>query len=150
VLRTVLVAAGLIAVGTSATASAHNRAAARAAHTISGNDNATLHYVPPTRGSTLLEEGHASGTIPGHVRAYLRVEATFSGTFTIFTPNGSLTGRGSAQPHGSGAVESFAGTFVIAGGTGRYAHAHGGGRLYGTFKRKNYEVVLQPRGVIHY
>lgn len=130
-------------------ATASQPARARAAHTISGNDNATLHFVR-ARGSTLYEEGQATGSIPGHVKATLRVEATFSGTFTISTNNGSFTGRGTAKPHGAGAVESFSGTFVITGGTGRFAHAHGHGMLYGTFKHKNYEVILQPRGTIQY
>jgi hypothetical protein len=133
-----------------ATSALANGVRGRAAHTISGNDNATLHYVPPARGSTLLEEGQATGSIPGHVRAYLRVEATFSGTFTISTRHGSITGHGTANPHGAGPVESFSGTFVITGGTGRYAQARGRGKLYGSYKRMNYEVELQPRGTIHY
>jgi hypothetical protein len=144
-----LVAVILLAAGTAGSAWARDLSA-HAARTVSGNDNATLHYVPPPHGSTLLEEGTATGSLPGHVRAYLRIEATFSGRFTITTRNGSLTGHGTATPHSSGPVESFAGTFVVTGGTGRYAHAHGHGGLYGTFRRSNYEVVLQPRGTIHY
>ena len=139
----------LIATLAAAPALAASHARARAARTISGDDNATLHFVR-ARGSTLYEEGQATGSIPGHVRATLRVEATFSGTFTISTRNGSFTGSGTAKPHGAGAVESFSGTFTITGGTGRYAHARGHGELYGTFRHRNYEVVLQPRGTIHY
>jgi hypothetical protein len=145
-----LCAASLIAIGLAGAAAARGGARARAAHTISGNDNATLHFVPPAHGSTLLEEGQATGSIPGHVRAYLRIEATFTGRFTISTHNGSLSGRGTARPHSAGPVESFSGTFVITGGTGRYRHARGHGGLYGTFRHANYEVVLQPRGTIHY
>jgi hypothetical protein len=145
-----LVAVALVAAGFPGVAGARVRARALAAHTISGNDNATLHWVPPARGATLLEEGQASGPIPGHVRAHLRVEAAFSGTFTISTPKGSISGHGTANPHGAGAIESFAGTLVISGGTGRYAHAHGRGKLYGTYRRSDYEVVLQLRGTIHY
>jgi hypothetical protein len=139
---------GAAGVGTGV-ASTSKPARARAAHSVSGNDNATLHFVR-ARGSTLYEEGQATGSIPGHVKATLRVEATFSGTFTIYAHNGSFTGRGTAKPHGAGAVESFSGTFVITGGSGRYAHARGHGMLYGTFKHKNYEVILQPRGTIQY
>lgn len=133
-----------------AASEARGSARARASHTISGNDNAKLHYVRTEHGSTLLEEGQAQGALPGRVKAYLRVEATFTGTFTIYARNGSLTGRGTATPHGSGPVESFSGTFKITGGTGRYAHASGHGSLYGTFRRRNYEVFLQPRATIHY
>jgi hypothetical protein len=139
----------LIAAATPVTTVALGAAHARAAHAISGDDNATLHYVH-AQGSTIFEEGQATGSIPGHVRAWLRIEAMFTGTFTISTKNGSITGRGNAKPHSSGPIESFAGTFTVSGGTGRYAHAHGRGQLYGTFRRSNYEVILQPRGTIHY
>ena len=145
-----LCVAALVAVGLPVEAAAHTGARARAAHTISGDDNATLHYIPPARGSTLLEEGQATGALPGHVRADLRIEAIFTGNFTISTHHGTISGHGTAKPHGSGALESFGGTFTITSGTGRYAHAHGHGGLYGTFRRSNYETYLQLRGTIHY
>jgi hypothetical protein len=100
-------------------------------------------------GSTLWEEGQATGSLPGHVRATLHVEAAFTGSFTIYTRYGSISGHGSAKPHGAGRIESFGGSYVVTGGTGRYKHAHGHGGFYGTFNRDNREVVLQPRGTIY-
>lgn len=115
------------------------------AGTLNADDTAKLHLVH-TSGSTLFEEGHASGALPGNMRAQLRVGAMFTGSFTLYTAHGQLKGRGSATPHGAGRIQSFGGTVVVTGGTGRYAHAHGSGGLYGTFNRRTYEVVLQTRG----
>ncbi|MHB8490865.1 MAG: autotransporter [Solirubrobacteraceae bacterium] len=121
-----------------------------AARTQSGNANANLHYVR-SHGSTLVEEGNVSGSLPGHARAELHVGATFTGSFTFYTRYGEIFGRGSARPSkGHGGVESFSGTAYISGGTGRYSHARGHGGFYGTFARSNYAVVLQLRGSFSY
>ena len=64
---------------------------AHAARTVNGNDNASLHLVHAS-GSTLYEEGQASGSLPGRVRGTLRVEATFTGRFTIYTRSGQIVG----------------------------------------------------------
>jgi hypothetical protein len=101
-------------------------------------------------GSLLLEEGRATGTLPGTMRVRLNVGPTLSGSFTITTRFGSIKGRGSATPHGSGTVESFAGTLVASGGTGRYAHAHGHAGLYGTFNRDTYALTVQTTGKLSY
>jgi hypothetical protein len=116
---------------------------------ISASAEGALHLVHVS-GSTLYEEGQAHGALSGNVRAQLHVGATFSGSFTISTRQGKLEGRGSAQPHSAGGpIESFAGSDRITGGSGRYAHAHGGGRLSGTFNRRTYAVVLQTRGTVY-
>ncbi|HLM86856.1 MAG TPA: hypothetical protein VK272_11780 [Solirubrobacteraceae bacterium] len=101
-------------------------------------------------GSLLLDEGKATGTLPGSMRAHLDLGTTFTGTFTIYASGGSIQGRGSATPHGSGTYESFAGTLTVTGGTGRYAHAHGHGGLYGTFDRDTYALVIKTTGSLTY
>jgi hypothetical protein len=78
------------------------------------------------------------------------VGATFTGSFTIYTHGGSIRGHGSANPHGSGVYESFAGSLVATGGTGRYTHAHGRAGLYGTFNRNNYALLVQTTGTLLY
>jgi hypothetical protein len=133
----------------STTTSQRTSGAAAAHGVIAGNDDASLHLVRAS-GSTLFEEGHAEGTLPGSMRARLHVGATFSGTFVISTPNGTIEGRGSATPHGGGRIESFAGTGHIIGGTGRYSHAHGSSGFFGTFDRRTYAVVIQTRGSFSY
>jgi hypothetical protein len=122
---------------------------AHVARTVNGTDTAHLHLTRSS-GSLLFEEGSASGGLPGSMRAQLNVGPTFSGSFTIYTRGGMIKGRGTATPHGSGRYESFAGSFVVTGGTGRYAHARGHAGLYGTFDRRTYAVVIQTTGRLSY
>jgi hypothetical protein len=122
---------------------------AHAAHTLNADDTAHLQLVRAS-GSLLLEEGSASGGISGHMKANLDVGATFTGTFTISLSGGTIKGHGTATPHGSGRYESFGGSMVITGGSGRYAHIRGHGGMFGTFDRKTYAVVIQTTGKLSY
>jgi hypothetical protein len=125
------------------------RTRASAARAINATDTAALRYVSAS-GSLLLEEGRASGTLPGSMRVHFDVGATFSGSFTIHTAGGSITGHGAAVPHGAGVYESFSGSLTVTGGSGRYAHARGSARLYGTFDRDTYALLVQTVGTLHY
>jgi len=130
----------------------HSAAAPRAvvAAKLNGNGNCNAHYIRSS-GSTLIEEGPCSGSLSGKLHATVRVGATLSGTFVFYTRFGQIKGHGSAKPHnGKDGIESFAGTLVVTGGTGRYTHAHGTAGLYGTFDRRNYAVVAQTRGTLYY
>ena len=118
---------------------------AQAAATLKITDTADMHYTSGS-GSLLHETGTSSGTLPGSMKANLAIGATLTANFTIYTSGGTITGRGMGKPHGSGTYESFAGTLVATGGTGRYAHAHGHGGFYGTFDRKNYDLTVQTTG----
>jgi formylmethanofuran dehydrogenase subunit C len=122
---------------------------ALAAHTLKATDTAHLRYVSAA-GSLLSEEGSASGTLPGKMRASVNVGATISGNFTISTQGGTIKGHGSATPHGSGTFESFAGSIIVTGGTGRFANAHGHTGLYGTFNRSTYALTVQTTGTLSY
>jgi hypothetical protein len=122
---------------------------ADAARVLSATDTAHLHYLSSS-GSLLFEEGKATGTLPGSMRVHLNLGTTFTGSFTIYASGGSIEGHGSATPHGSGTYESFSGTLTVTGGTGRYAHAHGHGGLYGTFDRSNYALVIKTTGSLTY
>lgn len=120
-------------------------APARAARTLQATDVAHLHYTHSS-GSQLSEEGSATGTLPGTMRASVQIGPTTSGTFTIYSRYGTIRGHGSATMHGSGTYESFAGTLVAEGGSGRYAHAHGRAGLYGVFDRRTYALTVQTTG----
>src|ERR1700727_4009076 len=147
-----LTAGGLIAAAQIGAAPAHAGSAlagARAARVLNATDTAHLHYISAS-GSLLLDEGKATGALPGSMRVHLNLGTTFTGSFTITTSGGSITGHGSATPHGSGAYESFAGTLTVTGGTGRYTHAHGRGNLYGTFNRSNYSLVIKTTRSLTY
>jgi hypothetical protein len=84
------------------------------------------------------------------MKAECNIGATLSTSFTIYAAGGTIKGHGTATPHGSGAVESFAGTLTATGGTGRYAHARGHAGLYGTFNRRNYALTVQTTGKLSY
>ena len=122
---------------------------ALAAHALKATDTAHLRYISAS-GSLLIEEGTAAGTLPGNMKVHFNVGATFSGSFTIYAKGGSIFGHGSAVPHGAGVYESFSGSLTVTGGSGRYAHAHGQARLYGTFDRDSYALLVQTVGTLHY
>lgn len=139
----------LAATGTAANGGLAHQPVALAAHALKASDTAHLRYLSAS-GSLLLEEGRATGALPGKMHARVDVGATFTGSFTIYARGGSITGRGSAIPHGSGTYESFAGSLVVTGGSGRYARAHGRAGLYGTFDRATYAFVVQTTGTLVY
>lgn len=145
----VLLAGALLASGVAGVHAATPSPHAHAARALKATDTAHLHYVSAS-GSLLLEEGAASGTLPGSMRVHLDVGATLSGSFTIYTRGGTIKGHGEATPHGSGIYESFAGSLIATGGSGRYAHAHGRASLYGTFNRSTYALTVQTTGKLSY
>jgi hypothetical protein len=122
---------------------------AHSARTLNGTDTAHLHLIGQEE-TVLSEEGPATGELPGHMRARLDIASIYTGRCTIYTTGGSITGRGTAIPHGSGRYQSFHGSLFITGGTGRYAHVHGHTELYGTFDRRTFAVVVQTTGNLSY
>jgi hypothetical protein len=124
-------------------------AAPAGAHALHAHDRARLHEVSYS-GATVDESGHAIGTLPGEMRVRLRVSAILSGSFEISAKDGTIEGHGSARPHGSGVYESFAGTLIVTGGSGRYRHAHGRAALYGVFDRNSYALTIKTSGTLHY
>jgi hypothetical protein len=130
---------------------ARSTVAIQAARRLNATDTAHLHYVPRlSEGATLVEEGTATGSLPGRMRAHLNVGATFSGTFTFYPRGGSISGHGTATPGGSGRYESFRGTLVVTRGTGRFAHARGKAGLYGVFDRQTFALTVQTTGTLSY
>lgn len=124
---------------------------ALSARSLNATDTARLHYVPSkSEGSTLFEEGTAVGALAGTMRAHLRIETTFSGTFVLYTRSGTIKGHGTAKPSGSGRYESFSGALVVEGGTGRFAHARGRAGLYGVFDRQSFRLTVQTTGRLSY
>ncbi len=122
---------------------------AATAHTISGADSAHLHLLHQNE-SLLFEEGKATGVLPGRMRAQLKIAQQYSGTCTIYTNGGTVTGHGVATPHGTGRFQSFRGTLTITSGTGRFRSAHGHTGLYGTFDRRTFSLVIQTTGNFSY
>lgn len=147
-----LALAMLVAANAAATSPAGGSAGppqGHAARVVKATDSARLHYISAS-GSVLFEEGRATGALPGAMKVHMRVEAQFSGSFTIYARGGTISGHGRATPHGNGVYESFAGSLVASGGTGRFKHARGRARLYGTFNRRTYALVVQTVGTLYY
>jgi hypothetical protein len=123
--------------------------AVSAARTVNASDTAHLRYVQGS-GSLLLEEGSASGSLPGKMQVHCEVGPTVTASFTIVVHGGTITGHGTAKAHGAGRYESFAGSLTVTGGTGHYAHAHGHAGLYGVFDRRTYDLTVQTTGRLQY
>jgi hypothetical protein len=85
---------------------------ADASHALRGTETGRLHLVKAS-GSLLYEEGPATGPLRGHMVAHLNLGATFNGSFSVYTREGSIAGRGTASPRGSGRYKSFAGTLTL-------------------------------------
>jgi hypothetical protein len=127
---------------------------AAAERTFNVHDEGKLHETGYS-GSQIREEGAATGSLPGK----LNVQFNYTGTSLTVTAQFTITGNGwSLTGHGSGTLSSpnspspsFSGPLEITNGTGRYAHAHSSGKLYGVFyRRKHYALTVQTLGELHY
>lgn len=123
--------------------------AAQAARSLNGTATAKLHLTK-AEGSTLIEEGPVTGSLPGTAQAELHTGSVFTGTVTIHTHGGSITGHGTANPRGTGRYQSFSGTFTALRGTGRYKHISGHAGLYGVFDRRTDATTIQTSGKLSY
>jgi hypothetical protein len=122
----------------------------RAAHVVSVKDEGHLHAVRES-GSNLTEEGPVSGSIPGTVRVDFNIGPTVYASFTIYPHGGgTISGHGHGNLHSTGLYATFGGSLTVTHGTGRYAHAHGSGGLYGAINRKTYALTVQAVGKLYY
>jgi hypothetical protein len=125
---------------------------ALAARTISVRDESTVHFLKSS-GSSITDEGPATGTIPGRVRIRFVYDGNPSvdATITIFGHAGTLVAHGSGKLSSpTSPTPSFKGVLAITSGTGRYARAHGSGELFGVFYRRSYGMIVQTKGTLRY
>jgi hypothetical protein len=150
-LAPIIAAATLLAIGGFCASLGYARTPPRAhaAHAVSVNDTAHLHYIEE-EGSILIENGTATGGFPGRVTANFDIGSSVSVLFTVYVSGGTVTGHGVGALHSSGHWASFGGTMSVVRGTGRYKHASGHGGFYGTLNRSNYASVIQTTGTMHY
>jgi hypothetical protein len=139
---------GLALLTTAAAADAPARAAGTS--TIVVNDTGRLHQIEEN-GSQLIEEGPATGSLPGRARASIVLGTTVTLGFTIYLHGGTISGHGAAKLNpGKGEFASFSGLLSVTHGSGHYAHATGSGGLYGTIDRLNNDAtVVQVVGHLH-
>jgi len=125
---------------------------ARDARTVSVNDTGYLKLLHAS-GEILTEAGSISGTLPGTAIVRLDIGAeTVTATFTIKpATGGSISGTGRAKIGSDGRYTSFGGSLSVTRGTGRYAGAHGTGKLYGKIERVHDTLTVQTReGTLDY
>lgn len=126
---------------------------ASARRTLSINDDARMHLTGGS-GNTLIEEGNATGTLPGKAKVNLTITntTTAGSTFTVYPHGGSLTGHGTVKLHPgkNSSYESFSGVLSVSHGTGRYAHDSGSGKIYGVLNRSSDNAEVQVIGTLHY
>ena len=123
--------------------------AREAARKLEVNDTGHLHLLKAS-GAVLLEEGPAGGSLPGRTWARLNVGSSVSAVFSIAAAGGTIYGSGGATLHSSGRYSSFGGWLKVGRGSGRYAKAHGTGRLYGVIDRRTDAVTVQTIGTLDY
>lgn len=120
------------------------------ASSIEGADTAKL-TLRTQHGELLYEEGTATGTLPGRMRASIDVSnPTLRGTWTIYTHGGSISGRAEAKPEGAGRFQKFRGVLVTTNGTGRYRHVSGRAQLLGVVDRQTFAVEIRTSGNLSY
>jgi hypothetical protein len=126
--------------------------AAHAARVLNVRDEGHLRFIHAS-GSLLIDEGRVSGTFPGSVRVRFLYngEPTVSAQFTISGSGGSINARGSGRLSSpTSPSPSFRGRMSITGGSGRYAHIHGSGELFGVFNRRSYALTVQAIAKLAY
>jgi hypothetical protein len=125
---------------------------ARDARTLTIKDEGNLHFVKSS-GSTLIDEGRATGSLPATVRIHFVYDGnpSVSSHIYIYSSHGTIllsaNGRLSSPTNPN---PSFSGTFTVTGGSSRYSRAHGAGKLYGVYHRRSYAMLVQTEGTLHY
>jgi hypothetical protein len=128
---------------------------AAAARVLNVRDEGKLRFITSS-GSEIIDEGPATGTVPGKVKVHFIYNGnpTVSASFTIYGHAGSISGKAKGNLSNPTSPEpSFRGAFSITGGSGRYAHIHGTGELFGVFTRRGrnkYGLVVQTVGKLPY
>lgn len=114
-------------------------------------DTASLHLVRKS-GSTLYEQGTATGTLPGTVSARLVTGVTkVTGTVTFHSSGGgSITMTAVGYPQSAGTVTRFSGSIAVRSGTGRFKNALGSGTFTGTANRRTWAVTVHASASLTY
>jgi len=125
---------------------------ARAARVVSVHDEGHLRFVSGA-GSALIDEGPATGTLPGRVRLQFSYSggSIVSAQFTVRGSSWSIRAQGRVTlSNATSPSPSFRGSLRILGGTGRYSQATGSGELFGVFYRRSYALTVQAIGKLTY
>jgi len=124
---------------------------AHAARTLHLNESVRLHLVHKS-GPIISERGSATGTLPGAVSARFNTSnaAKVTGTVTFHPRGGTLTVTVVGYPQSLATVARVKGSLAVRRGTGRYAHAFGGGSFTGTVNRRTWAISVHARANLSY
>jgi hypothetical protein len=121
------------------------------AKSVDVNDTVRLHLVKKS-GSTLIERGTASGTLPGSVSA--RIVATpfkVTGSVTIRPRGGgSVTINVAGTPKSPAKIVTVTGTVGVRSGSGRYRRATGSGTFTATVNRSTWAATVNTKAKLSY
>jgi hypothetical protein len=97
-------------------------------------------------------KGRAAGTIAGTVRSRITLthSVVLKGIVTITSPAGAVRMTVDGRARSLGLRTKFTGKATIAGGTGRYAKATGGGQFTGIVNRSTWHATIDATGSIRY
>jgi hypothetical protein len=112
---------------------------------------ASLHLVRKS-GSTLYEQGTATGTLPGSVTARFETSITkVTGSVTFYPRGGgTLTINVVGYPTSVGSLARFSGSLAVRSGTGRFSNAVGSGTFSGTVNRRTWAATVTARAQLRY
>ena len=116
------------------------------------NEHVALTLVKRTGSTNFQHKGRATGTVSGTVRSTITLThaVVLNGTVTITTSAGQLRLKVSGRARSLAIRSAFNGSATIAGGTGRYAHAHGKGGFTGIVNRNTWAATLDATGSLTY
>lgn len=123
---------------------------AAAARVIELKETGRLHLTSG-HGTTLDEQGHATGTYDCSIVVHLTILSAgrVTTTFTVSPSGGTISGRGSARYAAEGANGYFGGTIALTRGTGSYAHSSGNEiGISGKINRESFSLTVHVHGAI--
>lgn len=123
---------------------------ASTAHVV--REHVDLKLVKKSGSSSFEHAGSATGTIAGPVRSKITLShsVVLRGTVTITTTSGKVRLKVDGRARSLSLRTKFNGLAVIAGGTGRYAHAKGTGTFSGVVNRSTWHATLDASGSFTY
>lgn len=122
--------------------------APHAAGTRQMTEHVSLKLVKRTGSTRFEHSGSAKGTVSGSVRSKITLthSVVLRGTVTITTRSGQLRMKVDGRARSLELRTKFSGSATVAGGTGRYAHAHGAGRFNGVVNRDTWAATIDAAG----
>lgn len=123
---------------------------AHAARKVAATEHVALKLVRKT-GTNFRHKGSATGTIAGSVTSTITLTSlSIKGTVIVRAKGGTLNLKVRGTARSGGLRAKFDGSATMAGGTGRYAKARGGGTFTGVVNRRTWAATIDAHGSLTY